>query len=78
VDPVLCWLLTTGLHRYGYDELGEALAATIKGLVHEHGPCEAFDALTGAGLGRRQDPLTASVTLHLVRAPFADEQISHF
>jgi len=75
--PVLTWMVITGLHRYGFDAEAVRLTEVLKRLVLEHGPREGYHALTGEGIGA-VDPVTASVVLHLVRAPFTVAQIAHF
>jgi hypothetical protein len=75
--PVLVFLVITGLHRYGFDEQALRLTEVLKRLVLEQGPRQGYHALTGEGIGE-VDPVTASVILHLVLAPFNVAQISHF
>ena len=75
--PALTWMVITGLHRYGFDEEAIRLTEVLKRLVLEHGPRQGYHAMTGEGIGE-VDPVTASVVLHLVLAPFTVAQISHF
>lgn len=77
ICPALAPMVVTGLHRYGFDEQALRITEVLKRLVLEHGPRQGYHALTGEGIGAL-DPVTASVVLQLVLAPFSVEQISHF
>lgn len=78
VSPLLSWLMIFGLYRYGFDELAAQLNEAMVALAREAGLHAAYDAETGAGLGRTPDPVTAAVVLSLLRAPYASQQISVF
>jgi hypothetical protein len=78
VSPLLSWLMIYGLYRYGFDDLAARLNEATVALALESGLHAAYDAETGSGLGRSEDPVTASVVLSLLRAPYASQQISVF
>lgn len=78
VYPVVNWLMSFGLYRYGFDQLAEKLSEDTKALIFEHGPWEAYNASTGEGIGRPDDPVTAAIGLCLARAPHQIEGFGHF
>jgi neutral trehalase len=60
------WLLSHGLHRYGYQEYARRLRQTIIDLPQRHGFFEYYDPFSGQGHGTDQFSWTASLLLDVL------------
>jgi hypothetical protein len=73
VWPILNWVLSRGLARYGYEELAARIRTTMVGLSRRSGFWEHYSPTTGEGHGGEQFAWTAALVLDLLREQASEE-----
>lgn len=72
--PATTYLVTCGLHRYGYHDVARKLAERMRRLIAEHGINERYNALTGRAIGDPGVAMTCSAWPLLVQSVYGVQE----
>lgn len=74
VWPIIHWVVSAGLRRYGYTQLADRVSRTAIELVRNGGFWEHYNPLTGDGQGDPSFSWTAGLVLDMLDAPPSAEE----